>query len=85
MLNQKPKAHPNWCEVCFFLGGDSQHPKTEETACQVGVRLGLSQSQVRKARRATSKVASCHLPATFPSVGDRMLYGQLKVVTGSPT
>lgn len=86
MLNQKPKAHPSWCEVCFFfLAGDSQHPKTEETACQVGVRLGLSQSQVRKARRVTNKVALSHLPATIPSVGERMLYGQLEVVAGSPT
>ena len=31
----------------FFLGGDSQHPKTEEAVRQIGVRLGFGQSQVR--------------------------------------
>lgn len=32
--------------VFFLLGGDSQYPETEETACKIGVRLGFRQSQV---------------------------------------
>ena len=30
--------------LSLFLGGDSQHPETEEAARQIGVRLGLGQS-----------------------------------------